>query len=112
MRRPGRLVAEPVGPDVRLIPGPSGEHLLLGYPNSDTATIPGFAQPAGWCVGLSEQGHQPVDPQQPDQPIPESTEVRPSPESVEPADDQDLMDSLSALAGLSTARLGLEDLLT
>ena len=53
-----------------------------------------------------------MDPQQPDQPIPESTEDRPWPESVEAADDQDLMDSLTALAGLSTARLGLEDLLT
>lgn len=50
-----------------------------------------------------------MDADRPDQPIHESTAGM-----VEPqwADDEDLTSSLTALAGLSSARLGLEDLLT
>ncbi len=53
-----------------------------------------------------------MDAQLPDQPTPESADDRSPSEWVAAADDHDLTDSLTALAGLSTARLSLEDLLT
>jgi GAF domain-containing protein len=53
-----------------------------------------------------------VDADRSDQPIPRSPDDRAAPDEVEAVDDPDLADSLAALAGLSTARLGLEDLLT
>ena len=53
-----------------------------------------------------------MDADRSDQPIPRSPDDRAAPDEVEAVDDPDLADSLAALAGLSTARLGLEDLLT
>jgi GAF domain-containing protein len=53
-----------------------------------------------------------VDAEQPDLPMPDGADDEGWPTAPEAADEPDLADSLTALAGLSTARLSLEDLLT